>query len=162
MCTIRPIDAADNAELAKIIRTCLESYHLNVPGTAYFDPQLDALSDFYQAKSGRAYFVAVDEGGHVLGGVGVAEFDGMQNCAEMQKLYLSEASRGKGLGTKLLLQAEDFAKEAGYHHLYLETHSALQSAIQLYEKHGFHQIEKPAAVQHGTMDRFYLKDCCDF
>ncbi len=157
MCIIRPITTEDDAELAKIIRTCLESYHLNIPGTAYFDPQLDHLSRFYQEKPGRAYLVATDEAGHLLGGVGVAEFDGMASCAEMQKLYLSEAARGKGLGKKLVAQAETFAKEAGYHSLYLETHSVLQTAIHLYEKLGFQQIEKPQAVQHSTMDSFYLK-----
>ena len=30
--------------------------------------------------------------------------------------------------------------------------------MKLYEKMGFRQIEKPAAVVHGTMDHFYLKE----
>ena len=52
---------------------------------------------------------------------------------------------------------EDWAREAGYKQLYLETHTNLQVAIQLYEKLGFRRIEKPEAVVHGTMDHFYLK-----
>lgn len=58
----------------------------------------------------------------------------------------------------LLMQtAESFAKQSGYEFLYLETHSSLEAAIRLYEKLGFQQIAKPAAVLHSTMNRFYMK-----
>ena len=54
--------------------------------------------------------------------------------------------------------AENWAREAGYKKLYLETHSNLKAAMGLYEKLGFRQIERPASVLHGTMDHFYLKE----
>ena len=41
--------------------------------------------------------------------------------------------------------------------LYLETHSRLSTAMNLYEKLGFRPIERPEAVVHGTMDHFYVK-----
>lgn len=55
--------------------------------------------------------------------------------------------------------AEDWAREAGagYEQLYLETHSNLTTAMRLYEKLGFQEIEKPSTVLHGTMDHFYQK-----
>ena len=53
--------------------------------------------------------------------------------------------------------AENWASEAGYKQLYLETHSNLRAAMKLYEKLGFRQIERPQTVLHGTMDHFYLK-----
>ena len=53
--------------------------------------------------------------------------------------------------------AEAFARSAGYDSLYLETHSSLVAAMGLYEKLQFRQIEKPAAVLHSTMNRFYRK-----
>ena len=34
----------DDAAIAAIIRANLERYHLDIPGTAYFDPELDHLS----------------------------------------------------------------------------------------------------------------------
>ena len=49
------------------------------------------------------------------------------------------------------------AREAGYAQLYLETHSNLTTAMRLYEKLGFQEIEKPSTVLHGTMDHFYRK-----
>ena len=35
----RKIEAADDAEIARIIRSNLEKLGLNIPGTAYFDPE---------------------------------------------------------------------------------------------------------------------------
>ena len=67
---IRPILPEDDARLAEIIRQNLEKKHLNIPGTAYFDPELAHLSRFYAAlPEKRAYFVA-ECGGEVLGGAG--------------------------------------------------------------------------------------------
>lgn len=158
MLNYRSLTAADDAALASIIRTSLEHLHLNLPGTAYFDPELDHLSAYYAQKpKKRTYFVALDDAGQVAGGVGVAEFTPIPNCAEIQKLYLSDAVKGKGYSKELMRLAETWAKEAGYQQLYLETHSNLQIAIKLYEKLGFTQIERPKEVLHSTMDHFYIK-----
>ena len=158
MLNYRKIEAADDAEIAKIIRSNLEKFHLNLPGTAYFDPELDHLSDYYSSKPDkRTYFIVLDENGQVVGGVGIAEFDGIDNCAELQKLYLGDIAKGKGYGKDLMMIAEDWARSAGYKNLYLETHTNLSVALKLYEKMGFQQIEKPCSTQHSTMNRFYLK-----
>lgn len=158
MLNYRKIEAADDTEIAKIIRSNLEKFHLNLPGTAYFDPELNHLSDYYSSKPDkRIYFVALDEKGQVIGGVGIAEFDGIDNCAELQKLYLGNLAKGKGYGKDLMMIAEDWARSAGYKNLYLETHTNLSVALKLYEKMGFQQVEKPCSTQHSTMNRFYLK-----
>lgn len=155
---IRPITAADDTEIARIIRENLKAFHLDIPGTAYFDPELDCLSAYYNAKPGkRMYYIAAADDGTVIGGVGAAEFAGFDNCAEIQKLYLTDTAKGKGLGKRLMQEVERFAANAGYGALYLETHTILEAAIGLYEKLGFKRIEKPAAVLHGTMNLFYLK-----
>lgn len=156
--TIRPITSGDDAQIARIIRQNLKAYHLDIPGTAYFDPELDCLSAYYGAfPRKRGYFVAENGDGAVIGGVGVAEFPGLDNCAELQKLYLADCAKGQGLGRRLMETAERFAREAGYSGLYLETHTNLRTAIGMYEHQGFRQIERPAAVLHSTMNRFYWK-----
>ena len=156
--TIRPITAQDDQAIAEIVRQNLKAYRLDIPGTAYFDPELDCLSEYYSAQPDRRrYFIAEQEDGTVIGGVGIAEFSGFEHCAELQKLYLADEAKGKGFGKQLMHTAEQYAKAAGYRLLYLETHTNLETAIGLYEKLGFHQIEKPAAVLHSTMNRFYLK-----
>ncbi len=155
---IRNIKKADNAEMAKIVRHNLKSHGLDIPGTAYFDPELECLSDFYDKEPDkREYFVAT-ENGRVLGGGGLAEFTGIEDCAELQKLYLADDAKGKGIGGALFNAAENAARKKGYKYFYLETHHALETAIRMYEKKGFKLIDKPEGVQHDTMDRFFIKE----
>ncbi|MCI9595530.1 MAG: GNAT family N-acetyltransferase [Lachnospiraceae bacterium] len=156
---VRPIMESDDSLIAEIIRANLEKFHLDIPGTVYFDPELDHLSAFYRAKpEKRGYFIALDDKGQVIGGVGIAEFCGFDCCAELQKIYLTDTAKGKGMGKYLMQLAEDFARNIGYQRLYLETHTNLETAIRMYEKNGFRQIDKPEAVLHNTMNRFYIKE----
>ncbi len=158
---VRPLTVEDDSLIAEIVRTNLKKFHLDIPGTVYFDPELDHLSRYYGSlPDKRGYFIATGDGGQVIGGVGVAEFDGFENCAELQKLYLTDQAKGKGMGRYLLQVAEDFARGTGYKSLYLETHTNLETAIRLYERSGFVQIAKPEAVVHSTMNRFYIKELC--
>lgn len=161
MQTIRicPITAAEDAAMAALVRENLKAVGLDIPGTAYFDPELESLSRFYAGRpERRTYYVALDAGGRVLGGAGLAEFEGIADCAELQKLYMAEAAKRNGIATRLVQQVEWRARELGYRKLYLETHSSLVPALRLYEKLGFACVEPPCAVQHGTMDRFYIKE----
>lgn len=49
MLKYRRINADDDEVLAEIIRANLEKLHLNIPGTAYFDPELDHMSAYYNS-----------------------------------------------------------------------------------------------------------------
>lgn len=159
MLKYRRITAADDEAIAGIVRANLKAMHLDVPGTVYFDPELDHLSAFYNSDTAkRCYYIALDENDNVIGGIGLAEFNGIDDCAEMQKLYLDDSAKGKGYSRELVALIEDRAVKAGYKYLYLETHSNLKVAMALYEKLGFKQIERPVSVVHGTMDHFYLKE----
>ena len=156
---VREITAADDAALAGIIRANLEKAHLDIPGTAYFDETLDHLSCFYlSAPTKRAYLVAETADGQILGGVGLAEFEGMDDCAELQKLYLSDAAKGHGLGKRLMQLITDRAKALGYHFLYLETHTNLTTAIHLYERLDFRPLPRPVSAVHSTMNCFFIKE----
>lgn len=155
---IRRIEQRDDPAMAAIVRANLKKYHLDIPGTAYFDPQLDHLSRYYSEPVGhRVYFVA-KEGGTVAGGIGMELFAGFYSCGEIQKLYVSDEMKGQGLGQRLLEQIEAYAKEKGIERLYLETHSNLKEAVCLYEKNGYHRINRPENVVHSTMDLFYIKE----
>lgn len=129
--TIRPVMAADDPFIARIFRTNFEQSHLNIPGTAYFGPELHHLSAFCSARPGRGYFVAVGEDGTVLGGCGFAETAIFDRCAELQKLYLSDAAKGKRVGRRLSETVEQAARDAGYEKLYIEMHSKFDAAIRL-------------------------------
>lgn len=154
----REICVEDDAVLAGIIRKNLKAHGLDLPGTVYFDDNLDHLSTFYLGdKEKRYYFIAM-ENEKIIGGIGLAEIDFFDDCAELQKLYLVDEMKGRGLGTKLIELVENKARELGYRRLYLETHTNLAAAIHLYEKCGYREIAKPAEVNHATMNRFYIKD----
>ena len=150
----RPLEPRYDAAVAALVRDNLRAHGLDVPGTAYYDENLDHLSAFYAAPR-RAYEVLLSDG-QVIGGVGLAEFDG--DCCELQKLYLADAAKGQGLGRRMIAHIEDLARRMGYRHVYLETHSKLQAALHLYEKTGYRRIPQPDSVVHSTMNRFYIKE----
>lgn len=61
---IRPITPADDATMAALIRRSLEDAGLARPGTAYCDPQLDRLAEYYAGlERPGAYWVAVERVG---------------------------------------------------------------------------------------------------
>ncbi len=145
--------------LADLIRDILKKFHLDIPGTAYFDENLNHLSEFYSADPDRRYYyVATDDSGNVVGGIGMAEIDLFDDCCELQKLYLSDEFRGDGFSYRLISMIEDKARELGYKRMYLETHDNLAAAIHVYEKAGYKEIEKPAGIVHATMNRFFIKE----
>lgn len=154
----RLLEPNDNSILAEIVRDNLKSHNLDIPGTVYFDDNLNHLSDFYLASPKRAYFIVLDDDNNIIGGIGLAELDFMDDTAELQKLYLTDAAKGQGLSYKLIELVEDTAINKGYKRMYLETHTNLNTAIHVYEKCGYKLIERPKEVVHSSMNRFYLKE----
>ena len=143
----------------QLVRDGLKSHGLDIPGTAYFDPFLDRLYEYYMAEPAkRSYFVAVDEDGRAVGGGGVDEFANLEGCAELQKLYVAADHRGKGIATYLIGMIEDEARRLGYGRIYIETHSNLQAATRLYERMGYTLIDRPEYAVHETMDTFLIKE----
>ncbi|WP_300767979.1 GNAT family N-acetyltransferase [uncultured Bifidobacterium sp.] len=157
---IRSICGRDDPALAQIIRNDLSSFGLDVPGTAYFDPELDHLNLFYTQRENRHYYVIEDESGQALGGAGIAEIAQTPGTAEFQKLYLSDAARGHHMGYALIARVEEFAATHGYKWLYVETHHRMAAANHIYVRSGFHRIDGPLAgsVHGAAMDRFYIKE----
>lgn len=156
MLKYREMTVADNDAVARLIRNNLKKHELDIPGTVYFDKGLDHLSDYYGVDE-RRYFVIEDTHGNVIGGIGFAKLDFMEETAELQKLYLDDSVKGFGLGYELISLAEEKMKDAGYRYSYLETHDNLQAAIHIYEKSGYEEIEKPKEVVHSAMNRFFKK-----
>ncbi|MED4473778.1 GNAT family N-acetyltransferase [Oceanobacillus caeni] len=155
---IRKIEEKDNHTMEQIIKRSLESFDLNIPGTAYFDPELGKLAQFYKQQSNANYWVAVNEQDEVVGGVGIAPFAQKEGVCELQKLYITPKSQGIGLSKELMKVALDFAKEH-YSYCYLETLKKLETANLLYVKLGFKSLEKPLdGSEHGAMDAWYIKE----
>ncbi len=117
---IRTIQAEDNSAIEAIIRHCLIEFGGNRPGLAWEDESLSHLSDYYN-QEGRAYWIALDASGKMLGGCGIAEFGPLEEgICELQKMYMLPEARGKGVAAELLQTALRFA-EQHYKACYLET-----------------------------------------
>jgi putative acetyltransferase len=140
--TIRAIQPADNPSLAVIIRNALAEFGANKPGTVYYDATTDALYELFQTP-GSIYYVA-SANGQLIGGAGIYPSPGLPpDMAELVKMYLSPAARGKGTGKMLIEKALQFAGEAGYRKVYLETMPELRKAMSVYEKFGFRYLDGP-------------------
>ena len=155
---IRTILPKDNKALADIIRYNLKKHGLDIPGTVYFDDDLDRLSEFYLGSKTRGYFILADKDDDVVGGIGFAEFPHFENCAELQKLYLADSAKGEGLGYVLIKHVEEKMAQSGFGSSYLETHENLKAALHIYEKSGYSLIKRPEDVAHGAMTHFYFKN----
>jgi putative acetyltransferase len=126
---IREIKKVDNAKVKEIIQDSLKSLGLDIPGTAYFDPQLNELHQYYNNLKHANYWV-VELDGEVVGGIGIAPFSEHDKVCELQKLYLSTKAQGLGLGKKLMETSLSFASEH-YEKCYLETTHDLKTACKL-------------------------------
>ena len=56
-------------------------------------------------------------------------------------MWVAPRARGLGLGRRMLLALEQYAREAGVAILHLETNRALIEAIQLYRACGYQEVE---------------------
>lgn len=155
---IRMIQKEDNSTIETIIRQCLIEFGGNREGLAWEDESLSHLSDFY-GQEGRAYWVAFDAIGRMLGGCGIAEFGTPEEqICELQKMYLIQDARGTGIAAELLHTALQFAKQH-YKQCYLETLQNMHAANRFYVKYGFEQLQAPlAGSEHFACDAWYIRD----
>jgi putative acetyltransferase len=152
---IRPITTADDAEMARIIRTVMPEFGAVGSGFAISDPEVDWMSRAY-AEPRHAYFVERD--GAVIGGAGIAPLAGgdAETC-ELRKMYFLPEARGLGAGAAMMARCLDAARAAGFRQCYLETLTGMDAAQRLYERSGFHRIDGPmGATGHGGCNTFYL------
>jgi DNA-binding MarR family transcriptional regulator/GNAT superfamily N-acetyltransferase len=60
---------------------------------------------------------------------------------EIKRMWVAPRARGLGLGRRLLLTLERYAREAGITALHLETNRTLIEAIEMYRSSGYQEIE---------------------
>jgi putative acetyltransferase len=139
---IRTIKQSDNFSIAFIIRSCLEEFNANKPGTAYFDQETDHLSDVFTVPK-STYFV-LENDDKIYGGCGIYPTKGLnEDTCELVKLYLMPEVRGKGYSKILIKKCMEFAVYQGFKYVYLETMPELKKATTLYEKLGWNYLCSP-------------------
>lgn len=99
---------------------------------------LDIQANYLDQK--QSFWIAIDEFDRVIGCIGTKIDE--ENQLFLSRLYVRFDLKRKGIGSKLLKTAEDFARENGYQEIhvhlgidYLESHS-------FYTKHGYKEYRE--------------------
>lgn len=134
----------------------------------HYDEELEHPERKYAPPAGRLYlaYVAPNE----VMKAGAAQTDGMteevvagciafrklddERC-EMKRLYVRPEFRGRKIGSRLIEQVIEDAKEEGYKSMLLDTLPFLKSALAIYKAYGFYEI--PCYNDSPLLASIYLK-----
>jgi ribosomal protein S18 acetylase RimI-like enzyme len=97
-------------------------------------------------------FVEYDANGNVIGGILGGTYWGW---LYVDILWVHEHHRGKGIGTKLLSEAEAEAIRRGCHHVHLDTMS--WQAPDFYKKYGYEVIGVLPDIRSGNQKYLLIK-----
>jgi putative acetyltransferase len=86
----------------------------------------------------RLRFFLLELGGEVIGCGALRELE--PGVAELKRMFVLPAYRGRGYSRDLLAQLEDVAAAAGLHRLRLETGTVQHAALSLYRTSGYVDI----------------------
>lgn len=155
--SLRPIQPADNPEVARLIRSVMTEYGAVGPGFSIEDPEVDRMWESY-TRPGHAYWVLADDR-HILGGGGYGPLAGEKDrTCELRKMYVYASLRGHGLGRSLLQHCLASARAEGFTHCYLESLSRMKEAERLYRRAGFSPLGKPmGCTGHTACDTYFIK-----
>lgn len=98
-----------------------------------FAEELATLPGAYAPPRGGVWLARVD--GHDAGCVALRPLDAQ--AAELKRMYVRRAWRGRGLGRRLGETAIGFARAAGYRAVCLDTLAGMTEALALYRSFGF-------------------------
>jgi putative acetyltransferase len=99
-------------------------------GSGRFDPA--------DVEVARAAFVVAWLDGEPVGCGALRPMD--EDAAEIKRMYVCPAARGKGISKKILHTLEVLARDFGYQVVRLETGVRQPEAIHVYEKSGYQRI----------------------
>lgn len=155
---IGTIEEKDNRAAAALIRKTLEEFHIPKQGTVYSDPATDKLHELFKAP--RSIFYVAYRDDELIGCCGVYPTEGLPDgCAELVKFYVDDSARGLGVGKILMQRSIDFAKQAAYHRLYLESFPGFTTAIAMYRRSGFKNIAHALGNSgHTSCNVWMIKD----
>jgi len=133
---LRPATPADADDIASI----LNHYIANTTSTFITEPVTadDRCAWIANRKPEHTLWVA-ELGGHAIGWAALAEHKprgGYRHTIE-NSIYLHPAYVGRGLGSRLLLQALDDAQRGGFHVIVAGACAEQTASVRLHEKFGY-------------------------
>lgn len=146
---IREIEPSDNFKIAEIIKNIYSELNIPKIGTTAQDTNLDNIYESF--NNPKSVYYIIEKNRKILGGAGITQLPNTtENICELQKMYLAPSSRGRGIGKKLMELCLAKANELKYEKCYLETHSSMKEAQNLYKKFEF----KISPISFGKTDHF--------
>ena len=129
----------------------------NNPSKREMDFVRDSLMQFNNTCVGKdghtpLNLVEYDADGNIIAGILGGTYWGWMY---VDILWVHESHRGKGIGTKLLLEAEKEAVRRGCHHVHLDTMS--WQAPEFYKKHGYEVIGILPDIPSGNQKYLLMK-----
>lgn len=121
-----------------VSRALIESLNAELTG-AYPEPGATHFGlDPADVSEGRGAFLVIYQEGNPVGCGAVRLLD--PETAELKRMYVSPAVRGKGLGRRLVAALETEARALGVRRLVLETGLRQSAALALYRSTDFQPI----------------------
>lgn len=102
-----------------------------------YEEEVTHLEEKYGPPYGRLYVAQYEK--RTAGCIGLRKID-EENC-EMKRLYVRPEFRGKHIGDRMIEKIIEDARKIGYRHMFLDTLPFLQSALYLYKRYGFQEVE---------------------
>lgn len=102
-----------------------------------FSEELVSLPEMYGPPHGALLLASLS--GEPVGAVGLRQFE--PGVAEMKRMYVLESCHGMGIGSALTEAFLERARMLGYRSVRLDSIAELASALRLYRRIGFREIE---------------------
>ena len=116
-----------------------------------YDDELKDFRDKYGLPDGRLYLAYWN--GEAVGSIALRKID--DETCELKRMYVKPAFRKNGIAKMLIQQLVTDARDIGYRSMLLDTLPFLQTAIHMYQKIGFYEIER---YNNSPMDTsIYMK-----
>ncbi len=120
--------------------TAIAAYFAEIGERFGFEPGDAWEQDAEAMAPPDGFFVVASSDGEPVACGGVQRLD--DGAAEIKRMWVDRRWRGAGLGSRLLRHLESTARDRGYAVARLDTHSSLAEAIAMYERAGYHPIER--------------------
>lgn len=155
MIVVRVVEAADVPEVVAHVTAVLAEFGLDFGVGSETDEAVRGLPPSYVDHGGAFWVAHAVEGDRrtLVGTCGV--FPVAPGTFELRKMYLSAASRGLGVGKRLLDEAVAWVKAHGGERIVLDTVEGMTAAIAFYERHGF--VRDDSQVRGARCTRGYVR-----
>jgi ribosomal-protein-alanine acetyltransferase len=134
--TIRPARRSDLASIAALEQGCFTTYNLNKRQLHYLQQRQSAV------------FLVAEQDGRIVGeGIALVRHHKQSVSGRVYSLAVDPASRGQGIGQRLMREMVEQLRHRAVRRIYLEVEASNAPAIQLYHRLGFASI--------GTLPDYY-------